>query len=86
MDRFNAAPDAVSKPLPDATSAGAKLVSSYCAQCHAAPMPTLHTAKDWSSVTQRMHIQMDSRWRSVNTPTEQEMDSIVAYMQKHARQ
>jgi mono/diheme cytochrome c family protein len=34
------------KPLPDADSAGAKLVSSYCVQCHAAPPPTLHTAKE----------------------------------------
>lgn len=86
LDPLNAAPDAVTKPLPDARSTGAKLVSTYCVQCHAAPSPTLHSAKEWSSVTQRMHIQMDSRWRSVDTPTEQEMDSIVAYMQKHARQ
>lgn len=86
LDQFKIAPDAGSTPLPDAKSAGAKLVSTYCVQCHATPAPTLHTAKEWSSVTERMHIQMDSRWRSVNTPTEQEMDSIVAYMQKHARQ
>lgn len=79
-------PPPSSKPLPDAKSVGAKLVSAYCVQCHEAPTPTLHTAKEWSSVTQRMHVQMDSRWQSINTPTEQEMSSIVAYMQKHARQ
>jgi hypothetical protein len=79
-------PPPSSSPLPDAKSAGAKLVSTYCVQCHAAPAPSLHTAKEWSSVTQRMHIHMDSRWQSINTPTEQEMNSIVAYMQKHARQ
>ena len=78
-------PQATAIPLPEAKSAGAKLVSTYCVQCHAAPSPTLHTAKEWSSVTQRMHIHMDSRWQSVNTPTEQEMNSIVAYMRKHAR-
>ncbi|MDM0109580.1 hypothetical protein QTH97_31975 [Variovorax sp. J22R24] len=86
LGQFTAERDAVSRPLPDAKSAGAKLVSTYCAQCHAAPTPTLHTAMEWSSVAQRMHMQMDSRWQSVNTPTEQEMDRIVAYMQKHARQ
>lgn len=73
------------KPLPDADSMGAKLVSNYCAQCHAAPAPTLHTAKEWANVTQRMHIRMDSGWQGIKTPTEQEMKTIVAYMQKYAR-
>ena len=79
-------PTRSAKPLPDADSAGAKLVSSYCAQCHAAPQPTLHTAKEWTSVTERMHIHMDSGWQGIKTPTEQEMKTIVGYMQKHARQ
>ncbi|HRY86838.1 MAG TPA: hypothetical protein P5305_03060 [Rubrivivax sp.] len=72
------------KALPDADSGGARLVSTYCAQCHAAPQPTLHTAKDWTSVTQRMHVHMEG-WQGVKTPSEEEMKSIVAYMQKHAR-
>lgn len=83
MMRGTPAPSA--KPLPDADSTGAKLVSTYCVQCHAAPQPTLHTAKEWASVTERMHIRMESGWQGVKTPTEQEMKSIVAYMQKHAR-
>ena len=78
-------PAASAKPLPDADSAGAKLVSSYCAQCHAAPQPTLHSAKEWTSVTERMHIRMDNGWQGVKVPTDQEMKTIVAYMQKHAR-
>ena len=72
-------------PLPDADSAGAKLVSTYCAQCHAAPQPTLHTAQEWASVTQRMHGRVDASWQGIKTPTEQEMETIVTYMQKHAR-
>lgn len=78
-------PTPSAKPLPDADSPGAKLVSTYCVQCHAAPAPTLHTAKEWTSVTQRMHIRMDSGWQGIKTPTEQEMKTIVGYMQKHAR-
>jgi hypothetical protein len=74
------------KALPDADSAGAKLVSTYCVQCHAAPQPTLHTAKDWANVTQRMHIRMQGGWPSIKIPSEQEMKTIVAYMQKHALQ
>ncbi|MET0166242.1 MAG: hypothetical protein ABW318_14705 [Vicinamibacterales bacterium] len=79
-------PTPSTKPLPDADSAGAKLVSTYCTQCHAPPAPTLHTANEWASVTQRMHIRMESGWQGIKTPTEQEMKTIVAYMQKHARQ
>ena len=78
-------PPSSAKALPDADSAGAKLVSTYCAQCHAAPQPTLHTAKEWSNVTQRMHARMSSGWQGIKTPSEQEMKSIVAYMQEHAR-
>jgi hypothetical protein len=71
--------------LPDPDSPGARLVSTYCVQCHAAPQPTLHTAKEWAGVTQRMHIRMQSGWQGIKTPTEQEMKTIVAYMQNHAR-
>lgn len=79
-------PPPIAKPLPDADSAGAKLISTYCVQCHAAPHPTLHTARQWADVTQRMHIRMEGGWQGVKTPTEQEMKTIVAYMQKYARQ
>lgn len=79
-------PPPSANPLPDAKSTGAKLVSTYCVQCHAAPAPSLHTAKEWSSVTQRMHIRMNSGWPGIKAPTEHEMKSIAAYMQKHARQ
>lgn len=72
-------------PLPDGDSAGGKVVSTYCVQCHSAPQPTLHTADEWTSVAQRMHLHMDSSWQGIKTPTEQEMKTIVAYMQKHAR-
>lgn len=78
-------PAPTAKALPDADSSGAKLVSTYCAQCHAAPQPALHTAGEWSSVTQRMHIRMEGGWQGINTPTEQQMKTIVAYLQKHAR-
>ena len=32
-----------------------------------------------------MHIRMHSGWQRIKTPPEQEMKTIVAYMQKHAR-
>jgi cytochrome c5 len=77
---------ASAKPLPDADSAGAKLVSAYCAQCHGTPQPLLHTTTEWPGVTQRMHELMNRGWQGIKSPTEQEMKTIVAYMQRHARQ
>jgi len=71
--------------LPDPDSAGAKLTSTYCTQCHAAPQPMLHTAEEWTSVTERMHARMNGDWQGVKTPTTQEMDTILAYMKMHAR-
>jgi len=37
------------------------------------------------SVTERMHARMNVGWQGVKTPTQQEMENIVAYMQKRAR-
>ena len=79
------APAPSAKSLPDPDSAGAKLVSTYCIQCHAAPQPTLHTAKEWASVTERMHARMDSGWQGIKTPSEQEMKTILDYLRKNAR-
>jgi hypothetical protein len=32
-----------------------------------------------------MHIRMGGGWQGIKTPTDKEMKTIVAYMQKHAR-
>jgi cytochrome c5 len=79
------APTPSAARLPAADSPGAKLIATYCTQCHAAPQPTLHTAQEWTSVTERMHARMNGGWQGIKKPTEQEMQVIVAYMQKHAR-
>lgn len=73
------------KPLPEPSSQGGKLVATYCTQCHAAPQPGLHTAAEWSSVTQRMQDHMNSGLSGIKTPTEQEMQAILSYMQKNAQ-
>jgi hypothetical protein len=77
------APVESTSPLPDAGSGGAKLVSKYCAQCHAAPQPTLHTATEWTRVSNRMRIHMSNSYPGIQTPTEQEMGAILTYMQKY---
>jgi hypothetical protein len=72
------------KPLPEPSSQGAKLIATYCVQCHAAPQPSLHTASEWSSVIQRMQEHLGSGIPGIKTPTEQEMKTILGYMQKNA--
>jgi mono/diheme cytochrome c family protein len=46
--------------LPDPQSRGAQLLIQYCAQCHALPAPTTHSATDWPSVARRMWLRMDN--------------------------
>ena len=74
--------------LPDAGSPGATLETRYCSQCHAAPPPGVHTAKEWADVTGRMqqHITDKSTTNSgVMVPSSSELASIVDYLDKHAK-
>lgn len=75
--------------LPDAGSKGAKLVSTYCSQCHAPPSPSLHTGKEWAELTPRMraHIKLarSGTGTGVKEPTVAEMDAILKYLGEHAR-
>jgi hypothetical protein len=72
-------------PLPDPDSPGAKLVSRYCVQCHTAPAPALLTGAQWGRVVSRMHVRIEGRVTPIETPSEQEMKVILAYMKEHAR-
>jgi hypothetical protein len=77
---------AASLPEPDAK--GAKLESKYCSQCHAAPSPTIHTAKEWGEVTTRMRAHISDQapaGATVKVPSAAELDVISEYLVKHAR-
>jgi hypothetical protein len=74
--------------LPDASSPGATLEAKYCSQCHAAPPPAVHTAKEWADVTGRMqqHITDKSTTNGgVMVPSSSEMASVIDYLAKHAK-
>jgi hypothetical protein len=73
------------KPLPEPGSPGATFVATFCTQCHAAPSPTLHSAAEWGSVTHRMQLHMSTGPSSVKSPSQEEMQTILAYLQRHAR-
>ena len=75
--------------LPEPNSAGAKLVTQYCIQCHGLPSPTQHSASGWPPTIARMNMRM--QWMSRNNspmnikaPSEDELRTLTAYLQKHA--
>jgi len=74
----------VSLSYPDADSEPAMLYLSKCGDCHAAPLPTAHTAKMWVSVVNRMQFRMISK--KVFPLNEKEQASILQYLQTHAKQ
>lgn len=75
--------------LPEPNSAGAKLVTQYCIQCHGLPSPTQHSASGWPPTIARMNMRM--QWMSRNNspmnikaPTQDELRTLTAYLEKHA--
>ena len=44
--------------LPAPRSQGAKLVATYCVQCHSLPSPLMHSAAEWPGVASRMFQRM----------------------------
>jgi cytochrome c2 len=71
------------QPLPDADSAGARLLATRCGQCHGVPAPTTHTAQMWSGVVHRMQNRMAQKGKPPLTPDE--VNTLIAYLNTHAR-
>lgn len=72
-----------SKPLPDPESVGGQLMKVHCASCHAPPQPDTHVAKEWPNVIYRMSEKL--RLKGYQPMTQEEIQSLVAYLQKHAK-
>lgn len=83
--------------LPDPDGRGARLVATYCGQCHGIPSPRRHAAEDWESTARRMFRRMAhmegmggrmGRMRGgrmqVEAPTTAEERAILAYLREHA--
>jgi mono/diheme cytochrome c family protein len=72
--------------LPDPNSRGAQLEAKYCAQCHALPAPTMHSATDWPIVARRMWLRMDALPESlqVAVPAAAERFEILQYLNANA--
>ncbi len=76
--------------LPAAGSPGAKLMATYCTQCHNLPSPAMHGREDWPTILDRMFRRLDmmerwsSRWMSVKAPSGEEKQQLAGYITAHA--
>ena len=72
--------------LPDSRSKAASLLSHYCTQCHDLPGPGMHTQGEWPIVINRMTQYMQTMHTfHIDKPSDQELQIILAYLQKHAQ-
>ncbi|MCW8964983.1 MAG: hypothetical protein OQL16_14390 [Gammaproteobacteria bacterium] len=75
--------------LPDATGQGARLMQTYCTQCHELPGPGRHTADEWPTVMQHMLTLMDvadrfgSLMGNIRSPNSEEREQLQLYLSRH---
>lgn len=72
--------------LPDPESNGAKILTQYCAGCHALPSPGHHSATDWPIVLRRMWMRMDKVAADFEypVPSTAERAVLLPYLMEHA--
>jgi cytochrome c5 len=72
--------------LPDAETADAKLMMSFCGQCHAVPSPGSHSAVEWPVVNRRMWLRMEMLPDSlgIRVPEIGERVRITSYLTANA--
>ncbi|MDX1251667.1 MAG: hypothetical protein IDH49_05335 [Gammaproteobacteria bacterium] len=63
------------------TPAG-KAFLTTCSQCHTAPAPSQHTAKEWPRVVVRMKYNMETAGKEI--PGDDATRLIIGYLQRHA--
>lgn len=67
----------------DLNSPAGKAFSATCSRCHALPDPKQHTVDGWPGVVERMARNMKVMGKTV--PTRKTLETIVGYLQKHAK-
>ena len=72
--------------LPEPTSRGASLLTTYCNQCHNLPAPTMHSGTDWPRVLRRMWLRMERLPDSfrINTADEGSRTLLLNYLTTNA--
>lgn len=85
-------PGITPQDLPEPESRGAKLLSTYCSQCHNLPSPRMHTAEDWPRIAgrmlsrERMMAGMHGMMMRVKAPAPQDEEALLQYLKTHAMQ
>ncbi len=76
--------------LPEPNSRGAKLLTTYCTQCHGLPDPKSYSGDKWPDVMERMVLRMKAlgsrrcNLLQLTIPTTDEQRAILAYLHKNA--
>lgn len=70
--------------LNDLQTPGGQAFITVCSQCHSAPDPSQHTAKQWHRTVLRMRINMENV--GIAPPAAEKMEMIIDYLQKHAQE
>lgn len=74
----------VKHDYPEPESPGARLLTTHCSGCHAAPLPDVHTAAEWPNVVYRMQ---QHRMHQAYDPLPQEdVATLIGYLQRHAKE
>lgn len=55
---------------------------AVCSQCHAAPDPSQHTAREWPRIVVRMKANMAAA--KIPAPKDERLQSVIDYLQQHA--
>lgn len=95
LDLCRAYPERMPPPLdpgalPEPEGPGARLLVQRCGQCHHAPAPGHHTAREWAEVLARMQLLMEvtarfgGRARPVEVPGAEDRAVLLAYLERHA--
>jgi len=70
-------------PIPDAGSPAARLYVSKCGLCHPLPHPKRNSYREWQHLLALMQQRMAERGMPVLTGEEKE--TLLGYLQRHAR-
>ena len=90
MMRDNVPPGVKPQDLPAPNSEAARLSVRFCMQCHDLASPSMHTAKEWKVVADRMFRRMSMMSKrgmmgmSVTMPSAGQEKMILAYLEAHA--
>lgn len=88
-------PAVEARDLPERDSAGARLTTRYCVQCHHLPSPHMHTRERWRPLVERMVWRMRGNGNMgelmkgmmahIASPTDAEVQTLTRYLEKHAQ-